>query len=1128
MSLKRAILFGLLSSVTLVSCDKSEEPTVSHAPVADATFAPAVADGKLLALQQQIDNLRYLVVAAQADLEVAKRPYYDRLAKQLNYLQSPLDRIAEIATSLRTLPNRLETMQAAYAVHAAASPADQQELATFGLDISALKEKVSEALATMQKLQDSVDPVAADMAKAVAELKSGGLPSTRLEKLIDDATVWTTAMQKVVAGTESLQKTESMVAQLEYDLLDLKGIPHRRPLAQYVNIMRGTKSSSGFTRGGTFPAVAVPFGFNFWTPVNRNATHWFYQFEDDGRLIDTITAFAVVHEPSPWIGNRQTLQIMPINNTGVTDKVNRAQRYDRKNETAQAHYYDLTFDNGTRTEITPTDHAASFRFSLPAHKSRSAILFDVFENGSEISIDAPNGVVSGHTDQGSSESVAKLYFYARFDRSIVQSNRPDNVSALVELDTSTNPVVGMTIATSLISVKQAKSNLEQEIGTRSFDEVRQAAKAAWEEKLNILHVRGATEDQKVILYSNLYRSLLYPNSAWENVDGEAQYVSPYKPGLTPQKGKIWVNNGFWDTYRTTWPLYTLLMPEQAGEMLDGFVNAFKDGGWVPRWSGPGYNDSMVATSSDVIFADAYLKGVRNFDVESAYSSMLRNATVYSNEGAKGRKGMATSVFYGYVPTEQNENNNDPAPGHVAWSLEADLNDFGIAQMAQALNKPDDAIYFNNRARHYANLFSMEPSGTWAGGWFRQKQADGKWNIKSGRWGEEVTPQTWGYGYTEGNAWSYAFLAPQDGQGLANLYGGRDKLKDKLDAFFRTAPGEDAGSYTWLIHEMKEALKVHELAGTGEYQHNNQTVHHSIYMYNYAAAPFAGQKYLRDVMDKLYFSGFDEKGNSTGDGYIGDEDNGEQSAWYIFSAMGFYPVSMGRPEYTIGAPYFPRMTVALKKPGGAEKTITIKAPGVSAVNRYIQSAKLDGQPLTNNYISHAAIAEGAVLEFEMGPNPSRWGTGENDVPSSITVGDAKPQPLTSLLPPDRYVVSASGGNAKPLHDRTSATIVTPASTWIEAEKPAPKPSDKVVLYTLTSADVLAKPPTSWTLKGSNDGKDWTVLDERTNIKFTWPRQTMPFALKAPASFSRFRLEFQGQPVEIAEFELLGQEGSAPPN
>lgn len=901
----------------------------------------------------------------------------------------------------------------------------------------------------------------------------------------------------------------------------------RQKLAHYVNTMRGANSSGDFTRGNTFPATAVPFGFNFWTPINRQDKNWFYQFRtttgyptDGGNLIDKVTDFAVVHEPSPWIGNRQSLSIMPISNTSETSHGDRGETFSRANEIAKAHYYSLKFDNGVRTEITPTERAAVFRFTAAEGSEVQTILFDRFARigtGDLQIIDLEKGIIQGFTDFRDNKNAPPLYFYVIFNSPIksTQKLEENSVKQWVQFDVSKNSVIEMRIGTSFMSVEQAKANLASEVGPKSFDQVKDEAEALWDDRLNMIHVEGATEDQKIILYSNIYRSFLYPNAAYEYVDGKPEYMSPYIKPIERRSGKTWVNNGFWDTYRTTWPLYALFDPKQAGEMIDGFVNAYKDGGWVPRWSGPDYRDSMVSTSSDIIFADAFAKGVK-FDFNKAYESMVKNATTYSSDAAKGRKGMNRTPYLGYSTLGHED---------VAWSLEAYLNDFGVAEMAKALGKNDDAAYFYNSAISYSNIFDRTGSGSWSGGFFRQKDAQG--NFGSG----SSYPAQWGYGYTEGNAWSYAFLAPHDGEGLASLYGGRKGLKERLDQFFTTKPStarDVHGSYWTVIHEIKEARAVNELAGVGEYQHSNQPVHHSIYMYNFAGSPSSGQKYLRDVMDKLYFSGFDANGNSDGSGYIGDEDNGEQSAWYIFSAMGFYPVAVGRAEYAIGAPYFPKMNVAFKREDGSESVLEILAPSVSTTNRYVQSVTLNGKAITRNYLLHSEIANGGKLEFVMGPNPSvTWGTGENDVPSSITKPGVEPKPLKSAVPAGKLTLSSNvTEEIDKLSDRNSLTkwVAGQGANFIEAKAATDAPVTAKI-YTLTSSENVST-VAGWTLKGSNDAANWEIIDKRQfsaeNPAFKWPRQLRPFSVKDPKSFRHYRIEFDGAtPIELGELEFLAE-------
>ncbi|MCX8278815.1 GH92 family glycosyl hydrolase, partial [Phyllobacterium sp. 0TCS1.6C] len=909
--------------------------------------------------------------------------------------------------------------------------------------------------------------------------------------------------------------------------------------ADYVNTMRGAHSAAyiadGVSRGNTFPAMALPFGFNMWTPVNRlqkkvingwrdtklnrgyygnDFFYTFYENEDDTGLLDKIYAFAVVHAPSPWIGNRQTLQIMPVSSIDtavepITEQEARGAKFDRATEISLAHYYSVDFKDGTRTEMTPTDHAVYFRFTPSRNQNQNlAIVIDkFFDTSGSIEI-TKDGTISGFTDHGS----PRMYYYGEFDIApIITSGNA--LPAWLRFDTAANREIGLRLATSFISVEQAKDNLSQEIGAKTFDQILQSAMDAWNAKLGLVEVEGATGDQKTILYSNLYRSFLYPNSAFENVksgnDLKAYYMSPYIDVPTVKPGKIWVNNGFWDTYRTNWPLYALLLPKQTGEMIDGFVNGYKDGGWVTRWSGPGYKDMMVATSSDIIFADAYMKNIRNFDITAAYDSMVKNATVFSGNPERGRKGMDKTPFYGYS-LEGTE--------AVSWSLEAYLNDFGLAQMARARGNKDDAAYFANNAIGFARIFDGESSGLWSGGWFRAKDSAGKWRNTN------RTPQSWYEQYTEGNAWHYSMLAPQDGRGLANLYGGKAKLRTKLDALFAMSPLKDGG-FNRKKPEIKSAYEIGKDHELGEYQHSNQPVHHVLYMYNHAGYPAGGQKHLRDVMDKLYSSGFDAMGNSTGDGYMGDEDNGEMSAWYVFSAMGIYPLGVGRPEYTIGAPYFPKMVVKVTDSSGKPQTITIKAPKVSSSNRFVFGVKLNGEPINRTHLSHDELISGAMLEFDMVPYPTKWGTGEDAAPASITQGADKPQPWSSLLPGGRYTLRTSDSGEDHLFDRDSQTIWSSAESKAAVVEFERKVADTVHLYTLTSSKTLASAPTSWTLKGSNDGKDWIELDKRTDVKFTWPQQTKPFVLEKPETYTSYRFTFVGSDVTIAELELLGREAAA---
>ncbi|MBB4895609.1 putative alpha-1,2-mannosidase [Streptomyces olivoverticillatus] len=873
---------------------------------------------------------------------------------------------------------------------------------------------------------------------------------------------------------------------------------------------RGTNSSSNFSRGNTFPATAVPHGFNFWTPVtNAGSTDWLYQYAaaNNADNLPTVQAFSASHEPSPWMGDRQTFQVMPSVAAGTPDASRgaRALPFHHARESAKPHYYGVTFDNGLKAEIAPSDHAAMMRFTFPGENA--SVVLDNVRNQGGLTLDPEHSAFTGYSDvrSGLSTGAGRLFVYGVFDSPVTSSGRlkgdggDDSPTGYLRFRPGAGHAVTLRIATSLIGTDQAKASLGQEIpaGT-SFEQVRDRARSAWDAVLGRISVEGASRDQITTLYSSLYRLYLYPNSGFENTGTTARprprYASPFSPPAgenTPSRtgakiadGEVYVNNGFWDTYRTAWPAYSLLTPRQAGRLADGFVQQYKDGGWISRWSSPGYADLMTGTSSDVAFADAYVKGVP-FDAEAAYEAALKNATVAPVEPGTGRKGMDTSVFLGYTSTKTREG--------VSWALEGCLNDFGLAKMGQALyarthkaRYRDEARYFLGRAQNYVRLFDDRT------GFFQGRDERGRWRLTP----DDYDPRVWGYDYTETNGWNFAFTAPQDTRGLAALYGGREGLAKKLDRFFatpETGTAEFSGSYGGIIHEMTEARDVR----MGMYGHSNQPSHHIAYVYDAAGQPWKTQEKVREVMSRLYL------GSELGQGYPGDEDNGEMSAWYVFGALGFYPLVMGQGEYAVGSPLFTRATVRMDN----GHTLEIRAPRNSARNVYVQSVRFNGRPWNSTALPHALLAKGGTLEFTMGPRPSAWGSGEDAGPTSISKDDEVPSPESDMTVPD--------GSA--LTDNTSRTDEVFTSAELEVA-----PGSRITSYTLTSAD-RARAPAGWVLEGSADGDGWHEVDRRTGEKFAWDRQTRVFTLHDPTAYERYRLRPLGGEASLAEVELLGHGG-----
>jgi predicted alpha-1,2-mannosidase len=905
------------------------------------------------------------------------------------------------------------------------------------------------------------------------------------------------------------------------DDITIAGRPVNKPTrpVDHVVTTRGTDSTKAYSRGNTIPATAIPHGFTFWTPVtDAGALGWLYSYHrhNNDQNLPAIEAFAASHLPSPWMGDRQTFQVLPsaAAKRPSTRRRKRKLTFRHGNEVARPHHYGVRFTSGITTEIAPTDHAAIFRFTFPGEDAN--LVFDNINRHGRLTLDPVAGAVTGHSDvrSGLSEGAGRLFVYATFDRTISASGRlwrgfSRKVSGYLKFqpDVTGPTVVTMRVATSLISIAQAKKNLWLEIpDSDTFETVRDRAADQWDALLSRIEVDGATEDQLVTLYSNLYRLYLYPNHGHENTGTDEipniAYASPVSQatkkdtathtGKTVQAGRIYVNNGFWDTYRTVWPAYTLLTPNHAGELIDGFVQQYRDGGWIARWSSPGYADLMTGTSSDVAFADAYLKGVRNFDIRSAYDAALRNATVAPTINGVGRKGIDRSIFLGYTP-------NSTEYG-LSWTLEGAVNDFAIAGLAKEFGDTELAEYFLDRARNYVHAFDPRT------GFFHGRKENGEPKHDP----DGYDPRKWGGDYVETNGWNTAFSVPHDGSGLANLLGGREALAAKLDEFFATQEtGRARGAYCRTIHEMTEARDVR----MGQYGHSNQPSHHIIYMYAYAGAAWRTQEKVREVLSRLY------AGSEIGQGYYGDEDNGEMSAWWLFSALGFYPLRVGSPTYIIGSPLFRRAVVRMDNGG----ELVVNAPNNSARNVYVQGLSIDGKPWDRVYLPHDMIAGGATLDFRMGPRPSTWGCNPDALPPSLTPDGVAPTTMRDITcAADGHGEGSDGINVAALFDDTSGTQVTfrTPTPWLAYRLPGAGAA--VRYYTLTSG-TGGDDPRSWTLRGSDDGAQWTVLDERAGESFRWRRQTRPFSVANPGTYRQYRLDITensgAETVTLAQVELL---------
>ncbi|MER7889838.1 GH92 family glycosyl hydrolase [Micromonospora sp. NPDC094482] len=920
-------------------------------------------------------------------------------------------------------------------------------------------------------------------------------------------------IDRILLAYDNPQATEKTRFQGWLDDIELTGEPAAidgSSRTNYVDTRRGTNSTGGFSRGNNLPITAVPNGFNFFTPVtDATSNSWEYQYHrsNNAANLPTLQGLAISHEPSPWMGDRNQMSVMPVAGDGplTGPPAGRALAFSHADETARPDLYRVRLQNGLTAEMSPTDHAGIMRFTFPSGQATGSL---VFYNGT-FTIGADGGF-TGWVDNGSGLSAgrSRMFVSGAFDRAPKASS-----ATSATFDVSANQQVTMRIATSFLSVEQAHRNLDLEVTGKSFDQIHAAATAAWQDRLARVEVRDATETQLVTLYSNLYRLNLYPNSQSENTGTAAaprwQYASPVSAptgtstathtGAKIVDGEIYVNNGFWDTYRTVWPAYALLYPDVAAKISDGFVQHYRDGGWIARWSSPGYADLMTGTSANVALAQAYLTGVKLPDPLAAYDAAVKDATVASGRGEVGRKGIETSLFLGYTPTTTGES--------VSWALEGFINDYGIGNMGAALAKDpatpksernrlkEESQYFLQRARNYVHLFDPETK------LFQGRDAAGTFLAGD--------PLDWGGVYTETNGWNFAFTAQQDGKGLANLYGGQQALRDKLDQFFATPENADRpGGYGGIIHEMLEARAVR----MGQLGMSNQPSHHIPYMYDYAGAPARTQSLVREIMQRLYV------GSEIGQGYLGDEDNGEMSSWHILSSLGIYPLQAGSSHWAIGSPQFTRMTVHRES-----GDIVVNAPNNSTKNVYVQGVKVNGKKQGTLSVDVSVLARGGTIDFQMGPDPSSWGTGKNDGPPSLTKGDAAPKPLQDTTGPGLGTATATGGqDASKLFDDSSTTQLTFASATPQVSWAYRGGKQTPAYYSLTSG-AGAGDPADWRLQGSNDGVTWTTVDSRAGEVFAWRNQTRPFEIDRPGRFAQFRLvvtkSVGAAQTNLAEVELL---------
>ena len=728
----------------------------------------------------------------------------------------------------------------------------------------------------------------------------------------------------------------------------------------YVTTIVGTQSTGDFSTGNTYPATAMPWGMNFWTPqTGENHNRWAYSYNDH-----TIRGFRQIHQPSPWIGDYGTFSIMPVKDIANVGQEARASWFSHKSETTKPHYYQVYLaDPDVNVEIAPTDRAAAMRFTFPDSET-SGFVVDAFHDGSYVKFIPEENAVVGYSTmnyEGVPDNF-RNWFVIKFDKPVesftmydtankaVKGNEveSDNALAAVSFRTKRGDIVNVKAASSFISLEQAYRNLE-EVGDRTFDQVCQAGKERWNEVLGRIEVKGGTVDELRTFYSCLYRSTLFPRKLYEiDAEGNPVHYSPYNGQVLP--GYMYTDTGFWDTFRSLFPLLNFAYPSVNAEIQSALACIAKENDLLPEWSSPGHRGCMVGQNSASVVADAYLKDVNTKDAELLYNTLVYGTEhVHPEASSSGRLGHEWYNTLGYIPYDVDVNEN------VARTLEYAYNDWCILQMAKKLGRPAEEIEkWEKRSQNWKNVFDHSTN------LMRGRNKDGKFQ-------EPFSPYKWGDAYTEGNAWHYTWSVFHDVDGLIDEMGGEETFAQMLDSVFVVPPIYDDSYYNFRIHEITEM----QVANMGNYAHGNQPAQHMLYLYDWAGQPWKAQKWIDKVRKELY--------RATPDGYCGDEDNGQTSAWYVFSSLGFYPVCPGADQYALGTPLCDKAVIHLEN----GNDITITAENADS-GPYIQNMKMNGKTWSHNYIRFDDLMNGADIEITLGSEPDlKRGTAEEDKPYSYS-------------------------------------------------------------------------------------------------------------------------------------------------
>jgi predicted alpha-1,2-mannosidase len=732
--------------------------------------------------------------------------------------------------------------------------------------------------------------------------------------------------------------------------------PTTEKLISFVNPFIGTGG-----HGHTYPGATMPFGMMQLSPDTR-LDGWDgcsgYHYSDE-----YIYGFSHTHLSGTGVSDYGDVLLMPTNavnfNNGANASASSAQvqkgyraHFSHENETASPGYYKVFLDDtNIEVELTVSERSGIHHYTFPKD-SKQIVILDLEHRdkvlSSEIKIFSKTEI-SGHRHSDAWAKDQRLFYNIQFSRPFKNSKQfpplggqgGDSQATKIafEFDASEGNDLEIKVAISAVDEAGAKKNLEAEIGNKSFQQVKKEAETAWENQLEKIVVETSNNDQKTIFYTALYHTMLAPN-LYQDVDG--RYRGMDLEIHQSNDFKNYTVFSLWDTYRAAHPLYTIIEKQRTNDFINSLLAKYDEGGILPIWPlAANYTGCMIGYHAVPVIADAYLKGIRGYDAEKAFTAMKHSAV-------QDKLGLKSYKEFGFIPVEEESES-------VSKTLEYAYDDWTIAEMAKAMGKIEDYKIFSERAQYYKNVF--DPETKFMRGRFRNT------------WFASFDPYEVNFNYTEANSWQYSFYVPQDISGLINLMGGNAAFEKQLDKLF-TAKQETSG---------RQQADITGLIG--QYAHGNEPSHHMAYLYNFVNKPAKTQEKVYQILNELY--------QNAPDGISGNEDCGQMSAWYVFSALGFYPVTPASNQYIIGTPLFENASINLED----GKTFKIEAENISDKNKYIASATLNGKPLKRSFIYHSEIINGGKLVFKMTGKASDWATKSTEIPKTeITENTIIPAPF----------------------------------------------------------------------------------------------------------------------------------------